>query len=90
MPHDGAMPAMARQLGASLTTVQQLYTAIEAAPKGESLVILVERGDAARPYGTGSATHRAQVQLGGRVVITLRFLYEAEMQSPRLIGYYLP
>lgn len=90
MPPGGAMPPMARQLQASLTTIEQLQAALEDDPQLQSLVIHIERGDAERPYGDGSATHQAHIELHGRVVITLRFLHPGDAQTLRLVGFWMP
>lgn len=90
MPAGGAMPPKAQQLQASLTTIQQLQSVLEADPSLQSLVVTVQGGDAPPPYGDGSATHQAYVQLMGSSRMVLRYVHPGEAQRMYLIGYWTP
>lgn len=90
MPPGGAIPPAARQLQASLTTTEQLRTVLMIDPQLDTLDIVVVRGDAAPPYGDGSATHQAQIVLEGETRLALRYLHPGDAQNVQLIGYWTP
>lgn len=91
MSRGGAMPEAARDLQASLTTIEQLHRVIhQHDPDLSTLDIAVERGDASPPYGDGSATHQAHIKFDGETRISLRFVHDAQQDVPALIGFWLP
>lgn len=90
MPSGGAMPPKAQQLQASLTTIQQLQSVLETDRSLQSLVVTVQSGDAPPPYGDGSATHQAFVQITGSPRMVLRYVHPGEAQRMHLIGYWTP
>jgi hypothetical protein len=87
----GPLPALAREMQASLTTVEQLHNVITQHDAAlDSLRIMVETNDAAPPYGDGSATHQAHVVLNDQTRFVLRFLHAGDVAQLRVIGYWLP
>ncbi len=90
IPPGGARPSLAMQLNASLTTVERLQDALSHDPDLDTLHITILRGDAPPPYGDGSATHQAFVDVEGQSRIVLRFYHPGDAQRLQLIGFWTP